>query len=154
MSIMNNLLILLSKKGVKSSQLCTAIGISNSTFSTWKTRMTDPPAKYILPICEFLDISYFELLNDTESKAPETESVTIHNQSPTITNSTNIEFNGIKHATASDDVESDLQETTKVLMKEIAKVFDKLQPREQVRLMNLIYDYEEKCNHERKQDNE
>lgn len=36
--------------------LCRYLGINTSTMTNWKNRGTDPPAKYITPICEFLDV--------------------------------------------------------------------------------------------------
>lgn len=67
--IINNLLSLLEKKGLKQADLCEAIGISSSTMTNWKNRGTDPPAKYIIPICEFLDITPYLLLVNKESSS-------------------------------------------------------------------------------------
>ena len=134
LSIMNNLLTLLSEKGVKPSELCTAIHISDSTFSTWKKRMTDPPAKYILPICEFLNISFYQLLGEAED-AMFTENITIRNQSPTITNSSNIEVNGIKHQNLVNELSDNEQE--------LLRVFNRLPSKAKIRLLNMVYDYEE-----------
>ncbi len=69
MFIINNLLSLLEKKGLKQADLCEAIGISSSTMTNWKNRGTDPPAKHIIPICEFLDISPYLLLVGVESSS-------------------------------------------------------------------------------------
>lgn len=59
--------MLLEKKGLKQADLCEAIGISSSTMTNWKNRGTDPPAKYIIPICEFLDITPYLLLVNKEN---------------------------------------------------------------------------------------
>lgn len=69
MFIINNLILILEEKGLKQSDLCEAIGISSSTMTNWKNRGTDPPAKYIIPICEFLDISHYRLLTGEEKKS-------------------------------------------------------------------------------------
>lgn len=69
MFIINNLLSLLEKKGLKQADLCEAIGISSSTMTNWKNRGTDPPAKYIIPICEFLDITPYLLLTNKENSS-------------------------------------------------------------------------------------
>lgn len=47
--------------------LCEAIGISSSTMTNWKNRGTDPPAKHIIPICEFLNVSPYFLLTGKEN---------------------------------------------------------------------------------------
>lgn len=73
MFIINNLLSLLEEKGLKQADLCEAIGISSSTMTNWKNRGTDPPAKYIVPICEFLDISPYLLLTGKEKSSPTVE---------------------------------------------------------------------------------
>ncbi len=69
MFIINNLLSLLEKKGLKQADLCEAIGISSSTMTNWKNRGTDPPAKYIISICEFLNITPYLLLTNKENSS-------------------------------------------------------------------------------------
>lgn len=65
--------MLLEKKGLKQADLCDAIGISSSTMTNWKNRGTDPPAKHIIPICEFLNISPYILLTGEEKSSPTVE---------------------------------------------------------------------------------
>lgn len=69
MSLINNILDILKDKHQKQSELCTYLGINTSTMTNWKNRDTDPPAKYIIPICEFLNISPYYLLTGKE-KSP------------------------------------------------------------------------------------
>ncbi|MBQ5320295.1 MAG: helix-turn-helix domain-containing protein [Oscillospiraceae bacterium] len=69
MSLINNILDILKDKHKKQSELCTYLGINTSTMTNWKNRDTDPPAKYIIPICEFLSISPYYLLTGKE-KSP------------------------------------------------------------------------------------
>lgn len=64
LSIINNLLQILNEKKIKQADLCAAIHINTSTMTNWKNRNTDPPAKYIIPICEFLGISPYKLLEN------------------------------------------------------------------------------------------
>ena len=54
-------------KSKKQKQLAEKIGISASTLSTWLSEKRDIPPEYLLPICEFWNISLIWLLtgNDT-----------------------------------------------------------------------------------------
>ena len=72
MSIINDILRLLEEKGKKASELCAYINVNTSNFTNWKNRNTDPPAKYIYPICEFLGVSTDYLLTGKE-KSPSAE---------------------------------------------------------------------------------
>jgi transcriptional regulator with XRE-family HTH domain len=61
----------LDKRGLTAYGLCQALGLGTSTTSNWKLRNTDPPAKYIVPICEYLGCSLEYLLTGQETeKAP------------------------------------------------------------------------------------
>lgn len=62
MSIIERITQIMDTKNLNQSDLCKILGIKDSTFSTWKTRGTDPPAKYILLICEYLGVSVDYLL--------------------------------------------------------------------------------------------
>lgn len=68
MTVIERLLIILNEKNLKMSDLCAYIGINASTMTTWKTRNTDPPAKHLFRICEFLNISLEYLLTGEEQK--------------------------------------------------------------------------------------
>lgn len=70
MCIIDNILSILKEKGLKQVDLCDYIDINTSTLTTWKNRKTDPPAKYIIRICEFLDISPYLLLTGKEKNSP------------------------------------------------------------------------------------
>lgn len=69
LSLINNVLELLAQNGRKQADLCAYLNISTSTMTNWKNRNTDPPAKYIVPICEFFDISPYILLTGKEKKS-------------------------------------------------------------------------------------
>lgn len=66
-NIINKILEIMETKHLNQRELCVKLGIKDSTFSTWKSRGTDPPAKYILLICEFLDVSVDYLLGITDN---------------------------------------------------------------------------------------
>lgn len=72
MSIINKIVQLCKEKGITQQVLCNRLGITSGTFSTWKSRDTDPPAKYISRICELLGVSADYLLTGKEkSSSPE-----------------------------------------------------------------------------------
>ena len=48
------------------SQLCEYLNINTSTMANWKTRNTDPPAKYIVGIAQFLNVSVEYILTGEE----------------------------------------------------------------------------------------
>lgn len=55
-----------SKKGKSAAGLCKYLSLNTSVTTNWKQRNTDPPAKYIIPICEYLDVSVIYLLTGVE----------------------------------------------------------------------------------------
>lgn len=66
MTISERMFALLEEKGKKSVDLSIVLGVGTGQISTWKKRNTDPPAKYITKICEFLEVSYEFLLTGKE----------------------------------------------------------------------------------------
>lgn len=69
MSLINDILSILASQNKKQSELCSYLDINTSTMTNWKNRNTDPPAKYIIPICEFLSISPYFLLTGKEKSS-------------------------------------------------------------------------------------
>lgn len=61
---------LMEEKGITQRYLAEKTGIAQSTISDWKRKKTNPAADKILPICEVLGITPYELLAGTsyESK--------------------------------------------------------------------------------------
>lgn len=49
--------------------LATAIGVAPSTVTSWKVRDSDPPAKYIVPIATFLQVSPLWLLTGSDESS-------------------------------------------------------------------------------------
>lgn len=69
--IIQRILMLLEEKSLTATDLCHAIGINTSTMTNWKNRGTDPPAKLIIPICEFLEVSCNYLLTGNDNSKAE-----------------------------------------------------------------------------------
>lgn len=68
MTISERLFSALDERGLRASGLCKHLGIGTNITTGWKQRGTDPPAKYIAPICEYLDCSLEYLLTGEETK--------------------------------------------------------------------------------------
>lgn len=120
MNIIDNIIQIMKTKHLNQRDLCDKLGISNSTFSTWKIRGTDPPAKYILLICEFLDVSADYLLGREEKNI--TNINTANNSQ--IDNSTVIGVNNGKQYDATTN--------------QVAEAFSKLSFLDKAKVMNLI----------------
>lgn len=74
MTICERLFDEIEKRGLTAYALSKHLEIGTTTTTNWKQRKTDPPAKYIAPICEFLGCSLEYLLTGQEAKkapAPE-----------------------------------------------------------------------------------
>lgn len=67
MNITEKMFNIMQEKNIKPTQLARKLGIKISVISSWKSRNTNPPSEYILPICELLDITVYELLNPSGS---------------------------------------------------------------------------------------
>lgn len=68
MTISERLFAMLDERGLRASGLCKYLGITTNMTTNWKQRGTDPPAKYVIPICEYLDCSLEYLLTGEETK--------------------------------------------------------------------------------------
>lgn len=60
--VLNRIIDELHKQKKKTTELCKAAGIANSTFSTWKKENREPQLKYIPSIAKFLGVSIDYLL--------------------------------------------------------------------------------------------
>lgn len=76
MDIINRILEILAVKGLKQADLCNYIGIKYNVFTTWKTRGTEPPTKFLIQICEFLGITPYYLLTGEEKTSEIFENAT------------------------------------------------------------------------------
>ncbi len=70
MTISERLFDEINRRNLTAYGLCKALGINPTTTTNWRQRNTDPPAKYILPICEFLGCSVEYLLTGEDAGAP------------------------------------------------------------------------------------
>lgn len=68
MTISERLFLELDRRNLTAYGLCQALKINTTTTTNWKQRGTDPPAKYIVSICEFLGCSIEYLLTGKETK--------------------------------------------------------------------------------------
>jgi len=134
MNISQNLENILKSTNHTQKELSEAIGAAKSTINNWIKLGRSIPAEYILPICEFLNISYYQLLGENEQEFSN-KGITIGTQSPTITNSSNVEVNGIKHEGLMNELSENEQE--------LLRVFNRLPTKGKIRLMNMVYDYED-----------
>jgi bacteriophage CI repressor helix-turn-helix domain len=67
MTIIERITESLDRFDKRAVDLCDHLQIRTSTMSTWKTRNSDPPAKYIKPISDFLGVSVHYLLTGEEA---------------------------------------------------------------------------------------
>ena len=68
MSICERIFQLMWAENSKQTALAKTLNVSASTLNSWKTRKTDPPAKYIYAIADFLGVSPEYLLTGTEKE--------------------------------------------------------------------------------------
>ena len=65
MIISERIFMLMEEKGVSQLELSAKTGIAQSTISDWKRKKTNPSAEKIMAICDVLDASPFDILQDT-----------------------------------------------------------------------------------------
>lgn len=69
MTICERMFEVMDQRDITAYALCQKTGLSNSTLSNWRSRNTDPPAKYLIPICEILGCSVNYLLTGKDEAA-------------------------------------------------------------------------------------
>ena len=74
MTIGERMFTIMKQKGIKNIELAECLDKNTSSISTWQTKKTDPQAKYIIRICELLQVSPHYLLTGEEApNLPEEE---------------------------------------------------------------------------------
>lgn len=68
MCIVERMFSLIPTTGKKEADLARYLGVGTSQLSNWKSRKTDPPAKYIADICKFLSIDPWYLLTGKQEE--------------------------------------------------------------------------------------
>lgn len=142
-------------RGISVTALTIQLGISKSNVTNWKNG-TMPNGDVIISISDCLRVSTDFLLKGGEHNISEAI-IGTNNQSPTINDSQHIEVNGIKNERMLNaafyanklsfehiEIKNDNELTENA--KELVNVFERLPVREQIRLMNIVYDFEEQYN--------
>ena len=65
MIISERIFMIMEEKGISQLELSSKAGIAQSTISDWKRKKTNPSADKIMAICDVLDVSPFDILQDT-----------------------------------------------------------------------------------------
>lgn len=72
MTINEKIFTEIKEKSLKKADLARLLQVNTSVIATWEKRGTNPPAEYLVRICEFLNISIYELLGiENENKIQE-----------------------------------------------------------------------------------
>lgn len=65
MTVSQKIFILLDEKNMSQKEFAERTGISQSTISDWKRKKTNPSAEKIMKICEVLQVTPYELLEES-----------------------------------------------------------------------------------------
>ncbi len=65
MIISERIFKIMDEKNISQIKFAKATGVSQSTISDWKRKKTNPAADKIMKICDVLNVSPYELLQDT-----------------------------------------------------------------------------------------
>lgn len=67
MTIAERMFSIMAEKGKRPAQLCAILGVGTSQTTSWKNRNADPPAKYIMQIANFLEVTPEYLLSGVDT---------------------------------------------------------------------------------------
>lgn len=62
MTVNERIFNLMERENIKNADLAKHLNVKNNVITNWKTRGTEPPIKYLVPICELLNVTIYELL--------------------------------------------------------------------------------------------
>lgn len=62
MTVNERIFNLMEQENIKNADLAKHLNVKNNVITNWKTRGTEPPIKYLVPICELLNVTIYELL--------------------------------------------------------------------------------------------
>lgn len=68
MTISEKIFEILDNKGISQKDFSIATGIPQSTISDWRKKNTNPASDKILAICDFLDVTPYELLSNVKEE--------------------------------------------------------------------------------------
>lgn len=72
MTVNEKIFEIMEQKNIKNADLAKYLNVKNNVITNWHNRGTEPPIKYIVPICELLNITVYELLGiENENKIQE-----------------------------------------------------------------------------------
>ncbi len=112
------------------------LNISKSNVTNWKNG-TIPNGDVVIRLSELLDVTTDFLLKGTDEQS-------VFNN--TISNSNNVEVNSIKNENTYNNAEkNELSEITQ----ELINIFENLPYKERIKLMGIVYDFEEKYKNKR-----
>lgn len=72
MTISEKIFEILDTKGISQKELSIATNIPQSTISDWRKKKTNPASDKILVICDFLDITPYQLLSNVKEEGTRT----------------------------------------------------------------------------------
>ena len=73
MTINERIFYEIERQKLKQSDLAKKLNVRTSVIATWKTRGNNPPAEYLIQICEFLGITITDLFNVPYSNLSDNE---------------------------------------------------------------------------------
>lgn len=82
MTINERLFSILKMKQLKQADLAKKLNVGQNVITAWKQRGNNPPAEYLVQICEFLDVSIQYLLGVGENDSFENKLLEAYRSAP------------------------------------------------------------------------